>query len=49
MPEPTRDEILEAARGLIPVLRERAPEAERIRRIPDETIEDLRGAGCGTS
>lgn len=45
MAEPTRDEILEAARGLIPVLRKRAPEAERIRRIPDETIEDLRAAG----
>ena len=27
------------------MLRERAPEAERIRRIPDETIEDLREAG----
>ena len=40
-----REQILEAARGLIPVLRERAPEAERIRRIPDETIEDLRAAG----
>ncbi len=45
MAEPTRERILEAARSLIPVLRERAPEAERIRRIPDETIEDLRGAG----
>ena len=45
MAEPTRERILEAARSLIPVLRERAPEAERIRRIPDETIDDLRGAG----
>ena len=45
MAEPTREQILEAARALIPVLRERAPEAERIRRIPDETIEDLREAG----
>ena len=45
MAEPTRDKILEAARNLIPVLRQRAPEAERIRRIPDETIEDLRRAG----
>ena len=39
------EEIVEAARDLIPVLRERAPEAERIRRIPDETIADLHAAG----
>ena len=45
MAEPTREQFVEAARALIPVLRERAPEAERIRRIPDETIEDLRRAG----
>ena len=45
MAEPTRERIVEAARSLVPVLRERAPEAERIRRIPDETIEDLRAAG----
>ena len=45
MAQPTREQILDAARGLIPVLRERAPEAERIRRIPDETIADLRRAG----
>ena len=45
MPEPARERILEAARSLIPTLRERAPEAERIRRIPDETIEDIRKAG----
>ena len=45
MAEPTRERIVEAARSLVPVLRERAPEAERIRRIPDQTIEDLRAAG----
>ena len=45
MADPSRERILEAARSLIPVLRERAPAAERIRRIPDETIEDLREAG----
>ncbi len=45
MAGPERDEILDAARALIPVLRQRAPEAERIRRIPDRTIEDLRTAG----
>ena len=45
MADPSREQILEAARALIPVLRARAPEAERIRRVPDETIEDLREAG----
>ena len=45
MADPTREQILDAARGLVPVLRGRAPEAERIRRIPDETIADLRAAG----
>lgn len=45
MANPSRVQLVEAARQLIPVLRERAPEAERIRRVPDETIEDLRAAG----
>ena len=45
MANPSRARLVEAARELIPVLRERAPEAERIRRIPDETIEDLRAVG----
>lgn len=42
---PPRAEILERARGLIPVLKQRAAETERIRRIPDETIQDLHDTG----
>src|ERR1700693_5272164 len=34
-------ELLARAEALVPVLRERAPRAEELRRIPDETIEDL--------
>jgi 3-hydroxy-9,10-secoandrosta-1,3,5(10)-triene-9,17-dione monooxygenase len=34
---PTRDEIIGRARELIPVLRERAAEAEALRRLPDAT------------
>ena len=36
----TREEILRRAEALVPVLRERAPEAEKLRRCPDETIAD---------
>ncbi len=42
---PSRDELVEAARNLVPVLRDRAPRAEDLRRMPDETIADLRAAG----
>ncbi len=38
-------EFLSAARNLVPVLRDRAQQAESLRRLPDETIQDLRGAG----
>lgn len=37
--------LLERARALVPVLRERAAGAERQRRIPDETDRDFRAAG----
>ena len=40
-----RESFIAKAREMIPVLRERAAEAERIRRIPDQTIADLRAAG----
>ena len=36
----TRDEVLRRAEALVPVLRERAPEAEKLRRCPDSTIAD---------
>ena len=42
---PTRDELLERARALVPTLRERAPACEELRRLPDETAEDLRASG----
>lgn len=42
---PTKDELVLAARALIPSLRERANEAEDLRRLPDATIADLKAAG----
>ena len=39
---PTRDEIVEAARALVPALRARAQQAEELRQPPDETLADLR-------
>ena len=41
-------EALNAARELGPRLKARIPEAERLRRLPDETVADLLGSGlCG--
>src|ERR1700740_1763653 len=54
MPEATTDqraapprfeELLARAEALIPVLRERAPRAEQLRRLPDETSADLHSSG----
>jgi alkylation response protein AidB-like acyl-CoA dehydrogenase len=42
---PTRDQLVERAKALGPSLRERALEAEKLRRLPDATIADLRRAG----
>lgn len=42
---PTKDELVSAARHLIPSLRERADEAEDLRHLPDATIADLKAAG----
>ena len=39
-----RDEILSRAREMVPVLRDRATEAERLRRMPDETVADFQAA-----
>ena len=41
----TREDILARAAGLVPVLRERAAQAESLRRMPDETVADLVAAG----
>src|SRR5207237_2438885 len=38
-------ELLQRAEVLVPVLRERAAKAEELRRMPDETIEDLHRTG----
>src|SRR5579864_6208176 len=42
---PDFDELRAAAEGLVPALRERAPRAEELRRLPDETIADLHQTG----
>ncbi|HEY7465066.1 MAG TPA: acyl-CoA dehydrogenase family protein [Dehalococcoidia bacterium] len=42
---PSREEILSRASALIPTLNERAAKAEELRRIPDQTIRDLKDAG----
>ena len=42
---PTPDELADTARKLVPVLKERATLAEELRRMPDETVAELRAAG----
>ena len=45
---PSYEEALNVARELGPRLRARIPEAERLRRLPDDTVADLLGSGlCG--
>jgi 3-hydroxy-9,10-secoandrosta-1,3,5(10)-triene-9,17-dione monooxygenase len=45
-PAPPRlEELAARAEALVPVLRERAPRAEQLRRLPDETIADLHQSG----
>jgi len=41
----SREELIANAADLVPVLRERATKTEELRRIPDETIAELRDAG----
>ena len=41
----TPEEYLDHARSLLPALRERAPRAEQLRRMPDETFADFQEAG----
>jgi len=44
--EPPRfEELLARAEALVPTLRERAPRAEQLQRLPDETIADLHSSG----
>ncbi len=42
---PSREELIDRAATLVPLLRERASKTERLRRIPDETISDLHETG----
>src|SRR5437667_2361883 len=42
---PRFEELLARAEALVPVLRERAPGAEELRRLPDETVADLHSSG----
>ena len=42
---PRFDELLARAVALVPALRERAPRAEQLRRLPDETIAELHESG----
>src|SRR3954471_5420839 len=42
---PELEELLARAEALVPVLRERANHTEELRRLPDETIDDLHRAG----
>ena len=44
-PIPSFDDLVQRAEALVPKLVERAPEAERLRRLPDATIEDLHTTG----
>jgi 3-hydroxy-9,10-secoandrosta-1,3,5(10)-triene-9,17-dione monooxygenase len=41
----TPEAYLDRVRALLPVLRERAPRAEKLRRLPDETFADFQEAG----
>ena len=38
---PRREDLLDRAMALVPVLKERAAHTERLRRIPPETVQDL--------
>ena len=42
---PTPDEIIARARTMIPTLLKRAPDGERERRLPKETIAEMQAAG----
>ncbi|MBT7956147.1 MAG: hypothetical protein HN731_13210 [Rhodospirillaceae bacterium] len=42
---PTREELVQSARDMVPTLIERAPQCEALRRAPKETIEDFKKAG----
>ena len=41
----TPEAYLDRVRALLPALRERAPHAEKLRRLPDETFDDFQETG----
>lgn len=41
----TEEEVLRNLQALVPTLLERAPEAERLRRLPQATIDDMKASG----
>lgn len=43
--QPGHADLVARAQALVPVLRERAPRTEELRRIPDDTIRDLHASG----
>lgn len=43
--QPSRQELIERAASLAPILRDRAAKTAQLRRIPDETMSELRAAG----
>jgi 3-hydroxy-9,10-secoandrosta-1,3,5(10)-triene-9,17-dione monooxygenase len=49
MAAPSYGEMVQHARALVPALRERAQRAEALRRIPDETISDLKAGRLWTA
>lgn len=42
---PTKEEMIARAEAMLPALRERSAEAEKNRRLPDETVAEFRAAG----
>ncbi len=42
---PSGEELIDRARALVPRLIERAPQADRDRRVPDDTIDEMKAAG----
>ncbi len=45
MSKPTREELIQRARDLIPAVRARAVETENLRHLPPETLADFKAAG----
>jgi len=42
---PTYEDVMARARALVPALKSRTAKAEALRRVPEETIQDLHAAG----